>query len=180
MDSLNENQTWSVCNLPKDKKTIKTRWIFKVKSNSNNEPVRFKARLVAKGYNQEYGIDYEETFAPVVKQQSLRLLLAIAENENLIVHQIDISTAFLYGELEEDIYIEPPDGHREMIQKGQVLKLNKALYGLKQASRAWNKTLVDYLKEFNLVQLKTDSCVFVNNSLVLAIYVDDIVIMSKE
>ncbi len=180
MDSLNENQTWSVCNLPKDKKTIKTRWIFKVKSNSNNEPVRFKARLVAKGYNQEYGIDYEETFAPVVKQQSLRLLLAIAENENLIVHQIDISTAFLYGELEEDIYIEPPVGHREMIQKGQVLKLNKALYGLKQASRAWNKTLVDYLKEFNLVQLKTDSCVFVNNSLVLAIYVDDIVIMSKE
>ena len=109
--------------LPQGKKTIKTRWLFKIKRNSNNEPERFKARLVAKGYNQEHGIDYEETFAPVVKQQSLRLLLAIAINQGLIIHQIDISTAFLYGELEEDIYVEPPEGHRENIQKGQVLKL---------------------------------------------------------
>lgn len=97
-----------------------------------NQPEWYKARLVAKGYNQEQGIDYDDTFAPVVKQQSLRLLLAIAVNEKLIAHQIDISTAFLYGELDEDIYMEPPERHRETIGKGQVLKLNKALYRFKQ------------------------------------------------
>ena len=90
LDSLKENNTWVVSNLPPGKKAIKTRWIYKIKKNSNNEPERFKARLVAKGYNQEHVIDYEETFAPVVKQQSIRLMLAIATNEKLIVHQIDI------------------------------------------------------------------------------------------
>ena len=105
LDSLKEINTWIVSNLPSGKKAIKTRWVFKIKTNSNNQPERFKARLVAKGFTQEYGIDYEETFAPVVIQQSLRLLLAIAANENLIVHQIDISTAFLYGELDEDIHM---------------------------------------------------------------------------
>ena len=135
--------------------------------NSDNQPKRFKARLVSKDFTQEYGIDYEETFAPIVKQQSLRLLLAIAANENLIVHQIDISTAFLYGELDEDIYMEAHDGHREKIGPNQVLRLNKALYGLKQASRAWNKTLVKYLERFKLIQLKiylttTFNCIIID------------------
>ena len=96
--------------MPLGRNIIKTKWIFKIKRNSKNEPERYKARLVAKGYDQEKGIDYDETFAPVFKQQSLKLILAIAINEGLTIHQIDISTAFLYGELKEEIYIDPPEG----------------------------------------------------------------------
>ncbi len=108
---------------------------------------RYKARLVAKGYDQEQGIDYCETFAPVIKQQSLRLLLATSIKENLIIHHVDISTAFLNGILEEEVYIETHDGLKEIFSKNEVLKLKKALYGLEQASRSWNKTLVKYLQE---------------------------------
>jgi hypothetical protein len=178
-ESLNENKTWSICELPKGKKTIKTRWIFKIKLDANNKPERFKARLVAKGYNQEHGIDYDETFAPVIKQQALKLLLAIAVNEESEVHQIDISTAFLNGELEEQVYIDPPDGFDGKIKENQVLKLEKALYGLKQAPRAWNKKLVSVFKDLGLRQCITDNCMFYNQNLLIAVYVDDIVITGK-
>jgi len=167
--SLKENQTWKICELPKGKKTVKTRWIFKVKLDSNNHPDRFKARLVAKGFNQEFGVDYNETFAPVIKQQALKLCLAIAVNENLNVHQIDVSTAFLNGDLEEDVYIDPPDGFDGKIKENQVLKLNKALYGLKQAPRAWNKKLVMTFKEMGLKQCMSDNCIFFNNKLLVAV-----------
>ena len=180
LDSLNENETWSIAKLPKDKKTIKTKWLFKIKMDSKNNPERFKARLVAKGYDQEEGIDYGETFAPVVKQQSLRLLLAISVNENLKMHHIDISTAFLYGEIDEEVYIEPPEGIKDTLEENVVLKLNKALYGLKQASRSWNKTLVNFLNELGFRQLKSDTCIFYNETLIIAIYVDDIIILSKD
>ena len=179
LDSHKENNTWTPVNLPPGRKTIKTKWIFKIKRTSNNEPGRFKARLVAKGYEQTEGIDYNETFAPVFKQQSLRLLLALAINENLSIHQIDISTAFLYGELDEEIYIDPPDG-LEGINENQVLKLNKALYGLKQGPRSWNKTLVNFFNEINLKKLETDNAIFVNQFFRIAVYVDDIVIFGKE
>ena len=101
MDSLKENKTWSETKRKNTIQTIRTKWVFKIKRDSENNPVRFRARLVAKGYDQEKGINYNETFAPVIKQQSLRLLLAIAINENLKIHHIDISTAFLYGDIEE-------------------------------------------------------------------------------
>jgi hypothetical protein len=174
--SLEENKTWSICKLPKGKKSIKTRWVFKIKLNSDNKPERFKARLVAKGYNQEHGIDYNETFAPVIKHQALKLFLAIAVNEEKEVHQIDISTAFLNGELEEEVFIEPPDGFKGQIENNQVLKLHKALYGLKQAPRAWNKKLVSTLREFGMKQCIADSCIFFKKDLFVAIYVDDIII----
>jgi hypothetical protein len=166
--------------LPEDKNTIKTKWVFKIKRDSKNKPERFKARLVAKGYDQEKGIDYNETFAPVVKQQSLRLLLAIALNENFEIHHIDISTAFLNGLIEEEIYIDPPEGLKDKFKERQVLKLNKALYGLKQASRSWNKTLVNFLLDLGFIQLTTDTCIFYNEFIIVAIYVDDIVIMGKD
>ena len=104
LNSLKENNTWSEIRLPPEKHKIQTRWLFKIKKDINNNPVRYKARLVAKGYEQEQGIDYNETFAPVVKIQSLRLLITIAVNEGLEIHHIDISTAFLYGELTEEVY----------------------------------------------------------------------------
>ena len=179
LNSLRENDTWEVTNLPKNKNLIKTKWVFKIKRDNNNQPERFKARLVAKGYDQEIGIDYYETFAPVIKQQSLRLLLAIAINENLIIHHVDISTAFLNGLLDEDVYIEIPEGLKHNYLKNEVFKLKKALYGLKQASRTWNRTLVKYLQELQFKHLKMDTCIFYNNSIIIAVYVDDIVIFGK-
>jgi len=97
---------------------------------------------VAKGYYQKEGIDYNETFAPVIKQQALKLFLAISVNEDAEIHHIDITTAFLNGEIDEEVYIDPPEGFNETLKPNHVLKLNKALYGLKQALRAWNKNFL--------------------------------------
>ena len=110
LESIKENKVWSVVKKPNDKSIIQTRWIFKIKRNADNKPEKYKARLVAKGYCQEYGIDYYETFAPVVKVQTLRTIFALSAQQNLIVHQVDINTAFLNGDLEEEIFIEPPPG----------------------------------------------------------------------
>ena len=178
LDSISKNDVWTIVDRPKDKTVIGTRWVFKVKRNADNKPERYKARLVAKGYSQEYGIDYYETFAPVVKIQTLRTLFAIAAQKDLIVHQIDIDTAFLNGELEEETYVEPPPGITKF-DENKVCKLKRSLYGLKQAPRAWNKALVNFLSEFGLKQLKSDVCLFVNESIIIAIYVDDIIITSK-
>ena len=160
LDSHRENNTWTSVTMPLGRNIIKTKWIFKIKRNSKNEPERYKARLVAKGYDQEKGIDYDEKFAPVFKQQSLKLILAIAINEGLTIHQIDISTAFLYGELKEEIYIDPPEGLENISKENKVLKLNRSLYGLKQPPRSWNLTLVKFLNSLNYRQLSSDSAIF--------------------
>jgi hypothetical protein len=126
-ESLKENNTWTITLLQKGKNVIDTKWVFKLNCDSKNNISRFKARLVAKGFQQEEGIDFTETFAPVFKLQSLRLLLAIGLNENLLAFHLDISTAFLYGEIEEDIYINVPEGFETKYPPNKVLKLNKAL-----------------------------------------------------
>jgi hypothetical protein len=180
LDALDENETWEISNLPKGKAALRTKWVFKIKKNINNEPERYKARLVAKGFDQEEGIDYKETFAPVVRIQAIRLLIAVAVNEGLKIHHVDICTAFLNGTLEEEVYIEPPKGFRSKLNPGDVLRLKKALYGLKQASRAWNKTFTSFLTQLNFKQLQTDNCIFINNSLIIAIYVDDTLIIGSD
>ena len=179
LKAMKENNVWDIVGRPSTKKVIGTRWIFKIKRNHKNEAERFKARLVAKGYDQQYGIDYFETFSPVVKFQTLRSIFAISANIGLKIHQIDIDTAFLNGNLEEEVYIEAPPGC-DICQEDQVCKLKKSLYGLKQASRTWNATLIKFLNEYGLKQLKSDVCVFVNKHLIVAIYVDDLIIASKD
>ncbi len=134
---------------------------------------------MAKGYSQQQGLDYNETFAPVVKQQSLRLLLAIAVREKMQIHHIDVSTAFLYGEIKEDLYVQIPDGYNIQNKEDKVLKLNKALYGLKQAPRSWNKKLVQTFQDFGLEQLQTDNCIFYKDNLLISVYVDDMLIISR-
>jgi hypothetical protein len=124
LDSSDENKTYEVCKLPlpTNKNILRTKWVFKIKFlwffkiNSKYELERYKARLVAKGFDHEEGIDFNETFGPVEKIQSIRLLLAIAINEGLIVHHVHISTAFLYGILDEGVYIEPPKGPRKELK----------------------------------------------------------------
>lgn len=170
------NQTWSLVELPKGKKPIKSKWVFKIKESSVSNDVRFKARLVAKGYSQRPGIDYEETFAPVVRHASLRILFALTVKFNLSIYQMDAITAFLQGDLSETIFMEQPEGFSDGTAK--VCLLNKAVYGLKQAGRAWNLKLNDALLKFNLKRSKLDPCIYYNSALKLfvAIYVDDFLI----
>ena len=141
---------------PKDKNVIRTKWVFKNKMNEDGQVVRNKARLVCKGYAQVEGVDYEETFAPVARLEAIRMFLAFASHKKLKVYQMDVKSTFLNGYLEEEVYIEKPNGF-QLINKGYyVCKLKKALYGLKQAPRAWYERLNSYLQLQNFKRGSTD------------------------
>ncbi|KAG3155759.1 hypothetical protein PI126_g9026 [Phytophthora idaei] len=128
MESLRKNGTWILVPLPKGRNAIGNRWVFRIKENQDGEIERFKARLVAKGFSQKYGIDYDETFAPVAKFTSIRTLLSLAAKYNLTVHQMDVKTAFLNGLLDEDIYMAQPDGYTDEEHPDYVCQLKRSLY----------------------------------------------------
>jgi hypothetical protein len=133
LDAHEKNMTWTYVDRTNDMNVIGCKWVFKKKKDVNGNIQKFKARLVAKGYNQQYGIDYRDKFAPVLKYKSLRMILALSVIHSNNIDQLDVKTAFLNAQVKEDIYIEAPDGIN--ITDKQVLKLNKALYGIKQAPR---------------------------------------------
>jgi hypothetical protein len=144
--------------------------------------VRLKARLVARGFSQVYGIDYLDTYAPVVKLTSIRILLAIAAIYGLEIHQMDVVTAFLAGELEEEIYMEQPEGFRVRTdEEDLVCLLRKSLYGLKQAPRVWNRKIRRFLESIGFLPTYSDPCVYVNEEtgVIIAMWVDDLVIFGK-
>lgn len=180
LDAHALNDTWSVVQTPSRARPLSTKWVFTLKKDSEGNVVRHKARLVARGFEQRQGIDYEQTFAPVAKLDSLRLLLAIAAGKNLKVLQFDVSTAFLYGKLREEVFIQTPKG--VSLPVDHCLRLNKALYGLKQAPRAWNSTFCSELHKLGFVSLKMDPCVFVNSqrTIFILIYVDDAIIIGED
>lgn len=175
MDSLHKNSTWLLVEPQKDRKVIDNRWVYKIKIHTNGDLERYKARLVVRGFTQQAGIDYHETFSPVVKFTSLRMLFATIAAEGLFAKQFDIKTAFLYGDLEEQIFMKQPEGFDD--GTGRVCLLNKSLYGLKQASRCWNSKFTTFLKRFGLTENAADPCVFTGNNngsrIYLAIYIDD-------
>ena len=132
LDSIKASNTYTLVPLPAGRQTIGCKWVFKIKRHADGSIDRFKARLVAKGYSQQYGLDFTETFAPVVRFSSLRAILAIAAAADYDIHQMDVKTAFLNGDLAEDIYMEQPDGYCAAgSEANHVWKLNKSLYGLK-------------------------------------------------
>lgn len=171
INSLNENNTWTLCELPSGGKTISTKWVFKTKRKEGGEIIRYKARLVAKDYTQRYGVDYTDTFAPVVRYSTIRLLMAIAVRNNLKIHQMDAITAFLQGDIDAEIYLEQPCTRKDGTQR--VCKLNRAIYGLKQAGKQWNKKLDATLKSFGLNSSKMDPCVYFLSKFdfIIAIYI---------
>lgn len=185
MDSLTKNKTWNVVDRPEGKKIIGCRWLYKKKPGIPGvEPERYKARLVARGFTQREGIDYQEVFAPVVKHVSIRILMSAVVNQDLELEQMDVKTAFLHGTLEQELYMEQPEGFEVDEEKDQVCLLKKSLYGLKQSPRLWNKRFHQFMKEQKFSRSEHDSCVYVkevNFSWVyLLLYVDDMLLAAKD
>lgn len=181
LNSLVKNDTYDLVKLPKDMKAIECRWVFRIKRNKDGSIERFKARLVARGYAQRSGIDYFDTFSPVARYDSIRAILAITARFKMYLVQFDVKTAFLYGNLEEEIYMKQPPGFEDKTDR--VLKLKKGLYGLKQAPKQWNERINSFFKHHKYVQSKVDNCVYTkqenNNLTICVIYVDDGLISSN-
>ncbi len=182
-DSHMKNGTWSLEPLPAGRKAIGCRWVFKVKPGHLDTPTRYKSRFVAKGYSQIKGIDFKETYAPVVGYCSLRAVLSICAVLNLDMAQLDIKTAFLYGQVEEEIFIEQPEGFIVVGQEHLVGRLNKCIYGLKQSPNVWNTKFNGFLIKFGFTRSKHDPCVYFRRReeeiLILIIWVDDGLICSN-
>lgn len=180
LQSIEDNQTWSAVSLPKDRKAIGCKWVYKIKNGDGGEAVRYKARLVAMGFTQKFGEDYDEVFAPVTRSSTFRILLSIASAKNFIVQQYDVKTAFLNGTLNEEIYLKPPANYKTA---NVVLKLHKSLYGLKQAARVWNQTLHKAMIRAGFIQSKFDECLYKlkegPNSCYSIVHVDDMIFTSN-
>jgi hypothetical protein len=136
MKSIKKNDTSDLVDLPNEKEFIGVKWVYKTKYKENGEVDKYKARLVAKGFAKEYGVDYNETFAPIARPDTIRVVLAIAAQHNWKVYKMDVKSAFLNGYLEEEVYVQQPPGYEVRGQEDKVYRLKKALYGLKQAPRA--------------------------------------------
>jgi hypothetical protein len=180
INSMKRLGVWTIVPCPKGLKPIKGRWVYKNKLGENNELVRRKARFVAKGFLQVYGRDFFDTHSPVAKMKSIKLVLSLTASRDLELLQMDFDTAFLNAPVEEDIYMEQPEGFHEG-QTNMVCKLNKAIYGLKQASRNWNKTIHSFMVKIGYRPLKTDPCVYIKKTktkklIMICLYVDDTVI----
>ncbi|KAJ3704768.1 hypothetical protein LUZ61_008473 [Rhynchospora tenuis] len=180
LDALARNSTWELVPPPPGAHIIGAKWIFKTKYNADGSVERHKARLVAKGFNQEEGIDYNETFSPVVKSTTIRIVLCIALSKSWPLHQLDVNNAFLNGELEETVYLQQPPGFTDAAYPNHVCRLKKALYGLKQAPRAWFQKLKSFLLAHQFTASTADPSLFIfsNKQVViyLLVYVDDIII----
>ena len=181
MNSLHTNHVWDLVPPSKDQKLVKCKWVFKCKCGENGMVQRYKARLVAQGYSQRPGIDYDETFAPVVRFESIRSVIALAAHKNMKVHQMDIKAAFLNGELTEEVFMCQPEGFKQKGKEEFVCRLNKSIYGLKQSPRCWNETLHRHLKQMKFVQTSGDPCIYVSQdgNAIVGVYVDDLLIAGK-
>ncbi|KAJ9545582.1 hypothetical protein OSB04_025289 [Centaurea solstitialis] len=170
---------WRLVPRPKNKTIIDLKWIFKNKKDEDGIVTRNKARLVAKGFKQQAGIDYDEIFAPVARIEAIRIFLAYAAHKNFTVYQMDVKTAFLNGELKEEVYVTQPKGFVDRTKPNHVYILDKALYGLKQAPRAWYDHLSNALLDNGFYKGKIDPTLFIKTKgddiLLVQIYVDDII-----
>ncbi|GJW10403.1 ribonuclease H-like domain-containing protein [Tanacetum coccineum] len=179
MDALYRNDTWEIVELPMGRKAIGGKWVYKIKYKSSGDIDRYKARYVAKGYNQKEGVDFDETFSPVVKIVTVRCVINLVVQNNWFIFQLDVNNAFLYGDLDETVYMSLPEGFFNPGDK-RVCRLKKSLYGLKQAPRQWNAKLTQTLIEHGFIQSKSDYSLFTKsengNFVALLVYVDDIII----
>ncbi|KAG7564986.1 Integrase catalytic core [Arabidopsis suecica] len=182
--SMGDNDVWDLVELPNGFKTVGSKWVFKTKRDSKGNIERYKARLVAKGFTQKDGIDYKETFSPVSKKDSLRIVLGLVAHYDLELHQMDVKTAFLNGELEEEVYMDQPEGFVATGNEHLVCKLKKSIYGLKQASRQWYLKFNDTITSYGFVEVIVDRCIYIKVSgskfVILVLYVDDILLAAND
>ncbi|KAK8670607.1 hypothetical protein V6N13_037225 [Hibiscus sabdariffa] len=184
MDSMSDNQVWTLVEPPEGIKPIGCKWVFKKKTDMDGNVQTYKGRLVAKGFRQIHGIDYDETFSPVAMIKSIRILLAVAAFHDYEIWQMDVKTAFLNGKLEEDVYMTQPEGFVAPEDARKVCKLQRSIYGLKQASRSWNLRFNEAIQEFGFIRNEDEPCVYkkFSGSIVsfLVLYVDDILIIGND
>ena len=186
IESMNTNQVWDLVDLPLGQRSIGNKWILKIKRKADGSIERYKARLVAKSYTQKERIDYEDTFSPVVRITSVRLILAIVAHMNLKLYQMDVKIAFLNGELDEEIYMDQLLCFESKGQERKVCKLKRSIYCLKQASRQWNIKFHHAVLKDDFKMMEEDHCVYLKCSnsgfVIFSLYVDDILLAgnSKE
>ncbi|CAL9011160.1 unnamed protein product [Prunus brigantina] len=183
LQSMSKNGVWKLVALPQGCKPIGCKWVYKTKRDSKGQIDRYKARLVAKGFTQQEGVDYNETFSPVSTKDSLRVIMALVAHFDLHLHQMDVKTAFLNGNLIEEIYMKQPDG---FIQKGEeelVCRLQKSIYGLKQASRQWYLKFDEVVKSQGFIDNPLDECIYLKfhgrHYIFMLLYVDDILLANS-
>lgn len=180
LDSLLINNTWSIVPCPNNRNIVDCKWVFTMKNDESGNLTKYKARLVARGFSQQYLVDYQETYAPVARMTSFRMLLAFANQNDLLIHQMDVKTAFLNGFLKDEIYMRVPEGITA--NENHVCKLNKSIYGLKQSARCWFEHFDKVLKQHGFTNSLVDRCLYFQNkghvtkNIYLILYVDDLVI----
>jgi hypothetical protein len=183
VNSILEKNVWELVDRPYHRKPIRGKWKFKVKYNPDGTVDKYKARLVAQGFNQEFGIDYEDTYSPVASLSTFRLLYSIAVKKGWHVEHMDVKTAYLNGHLEEDIYMEIPEGFAGFGSRNRVCKLVHSLYGLKQSGKCWNAELDRRLIKQGLKRSCKDPCVYyrstVDGRMFVIVYVDDLVLITE-
>ena len=179
MQSMYDNRIWNLVDPPKGVNVNGCKWVHKIKHD-----MAFKSRLVAKGFKQTHGIDYDETFSPVVMLKSIRILLAIAAYYDYEIWQMDVKTVFLNGNLLEDVYMTEPEGFVDPKYPNRVCKHQRSIYGLRQASRSWNIRFDEAVKEFGFMKNEDEPCVYnkVSGSAIvfLVLYVDDILLIGND
>ncbi|WJZ95257.1 hypothetical protein VitviT2T_014041 [Vitis vinifera] len=184
IDSILQNHTWELLDLPPGCKPLSSKWIFKRKMKVDGSIDKYKARLVIKGYRQTEGLDYFDTYSPVTRINSIRMVLAIAALRNLEIHQMDVKTAFLNGDLDEEIYMEQPEGFSAPGQEKKVCKLVKSLYGLKQAPKQWHEKFGNVMLSHGFKINECDKCVYVKDTehgyVIVCLYVDDMLIVGSD
>jgi hypothetical protein len=179
MDAVEKNRTWELADRPRGHRAITLKWVFKLKRDEASAVIKHKARLVARGFVQREGINFDGTFTPVARMESVRLLFALAAQEGWRVHHMDVKSAFLNDDLNE-VYVYQPSGLAIPSKEGKVLHLCKALYGLRQAPRAWNAKLDSTLKGMDFGQSPHEAAIYrwgnARNALLVGVYVNDLVI----
>jgi len=181
--ALVDNGTWRLIPRPPRANIVSGKWIFKHKYHSDGSLARHKARWVVRGFSQQYGIDYEETFSPVVKPATIRVVLSIAASRAWPIHQLDVKNAFLHGHLNETVYCQQPPGFVDPAAPDHVCLLQKSLYGLKQAPWAWHQRFATFIQTLGFVTSVSDTSLFVfkegTSVAYLLLYVDDIVLTAS-
>ena len=185
IEAIERNNTWYLTSLPKGVNSIGVKWIFKTKLNENGEIDKCKARLVEKGYAQQYGIDYTEVYAPVARLDTIRIIIALAAQQDWSIFQLDVKSAFLHGDLSEEVYVQQPQGYEKRGEEHKVYKLNKALYGLKQAPRAWYNKIETYFAKEGFEKCYCEHTLFTkleegNKMLIVSLYVDDLIFTGND